>query len=304
MDRADIQAFLAVARYGTISKAADKLYVSHSTLSWRINRLEEELGVELFSRGKGLKKVELTKAGSVFLPYSEKLLAIWQEGINAIGKATESSLSVVIGHNHNLLFNNVYKEFSVMYPKVPLYLLLRHSSDAYEYVKSGEMDAGFVAVMYPTDKVRSIPLCKEPFVLVCGGKSAYADRDVLGPEDLRPENEIKWWTVPSGVAEWQEKWLHTEPNWVIQDDTYTMESLLDDSDRWTVVPLSTAEIFASHRKGGILVKELNFECPGRDIFVITKSDTKPSPVLQNFLEIVQRDFTARGIEWLYGNSGS
>lgn len=298
MDKADIQAFLAVSQYGTISKAAERLYISHSTLSWRINKLEDEIGAELFERGKGLKRAELTKAGNIFHPYASKLLDTWQEAITAMGKVSESSLSVVIGHNHNLLFNNVYKEFSIEYPEIPLYLLLRHSDDAYGFVKSGEMDAGFVAVDRHMDKIQSIPLCKEQFVFICGNKCDFSTEQVITPENLRAENEIKWWTAPSGVAEWQKKWIGDEPKWVVQDDPHTLESLLDESNLWTVVPASTAETFVSRCKGGILIKDLDFECPSRDIFIVIRECAKPTAALREFLYIMKKDFTSRGIEWL------
>ena len=115
MTKADIEAFLAVARSGTLSKAAEKLYISHSTLSGRIGKLEEEFGTELFLRGKGQKRVELTKAGEAFLPYAVKFLDIWQEASTSMGKAVSGSLSIVIGPNHNILFNDVYKDFQEQY---------------------------------------------------------------------------------------------------------------------------------------------------------------------------------------------
>lgn len=298
MDKADIQAFLAVAQNGTISKAAEKLYISHSTLSWRINKLEEEFGAELFMRGKGLKRVELTKAGNSFLPYAYRLLETWQEAASAIGKAAESSLSIVIGHNHNLLFNNAYKEFSTKYPKIPLYLLLRHSADAYGFVKSGEMDAGFVAVEHQSADIRAISLCRERFVLVCGSRSWLSVADKADIEGLNTENEIKWWVSPSGIADWQMKWFGKEPKWVVQDDPYTMETLLENSDLWTVLPASTAQTFTAHNRDGITVRELGIECPHRDIFLIMRKSATPSEALKNFLKILREDFESKGIEWL------
>ena len=69
----DIQAFLVVNRVKTISRAAESLFISPSTLSWRISRLEGELGEQLFRRSKGVKQAELTQAGSQFLPYAEMI---------------------------------------------------------------------------------------------------------------------------------------------------------------------------------------------------------------------------------------
>ena len=53
MTRAEIQAFLAVVECGSFSSAADNLFLSQSTLSGRIQTLEQELNMTLFRRGKG-----------------------------------------------------------------------------------------------------------------------------------------------------------------------------------------------------------------------------------------------------------
>ncbi|MBQ3010099.1 MAG: LysR family transcriptional regulator [Oscillospiraceae bacterium] len=299
MTQVDIEAFLAVVQYGTISKAAEKLYISHSTLSWRISRLEEEFGVELFIRAKGVKKVELTKAGTTLLPYAVKLLDIWQEAADALRDNTDSSLSVVMGHNHNTLFNNVYKEFQRNYPEIPLYLLLRHSKDAYGYVKSGEMDAGFVATAHPDKAINTVPLCRENMVFICGRNFEHADKEIITREHLSNTTEIMWWLSPSNVADWQQRHFGADPKWVVQEDTNALESLVDSSHLWTVVPASTAEIFISRRQGGIISKPLDFDCPSREIFLIFKKGIQPNTSLNNFLKLMQIDFKNRGIDWMY-----
>lgn len=59
----DLKYFQEVIKYGSISIAADKNYVSQSTLSTAINRLEKDLGVELFYRNNhGVISTELGKA--------------------------------------------------------------------------------------------------------------------------------------------------------------------------------------------------------------------------------------------------
>ena len=63
MTNLEITAFLTVIKEGSISKAADKLFVSQSSLSTRIKTLEKELGYPVFMRGKGLRKIGLTELG-------------------------------------------------------------------------------------------------------------------------------------------------------------------------------------------------------------------------------------------------
>ena len=59
-----IKYFLAVAREENITKAAETLHLTQPTLSRQLRELEEELGAELFIRGK--RRTTLTEAGILF----------------------------------------------------------------------------------------------------------------------------------------------------------------------------------------------------------------------------------------------
>ena len=53
MNNIEIEAFLAICRNKSISKASEELYISQSTLSSRLKSLEEHLGCPLLLRSKG-----------------------------------------------------------------------------------------------------------------------------------------------------------------------------------------------------------------------------------------------------------
>ena len=67
MTEREIEAFLTIVRTGSISAAAEVLYVTQPALSRRIRALEQELGYQLFIRKKGLRNVGLTAEGKAFL---------------------------------------------------------------------------------------------------------------------------------------------------------------------------------------------------------------------------------------------
>ena len=76
MTEAEIRAFLAICRYGNMTKAANNLYISQPYLSSRIKTLEKEMGQALFSRHKGGRETVLTPLGEEFYR-----LAVEYEGI-------------------------------------------------------------------------------------------------------------------------------------------------------------------------------------------------------------------------------
>jgi DNA-binding transcriptional LysR family regulator len=77
-----VRYFLAVAEYLNFSKAARELHIAQPPLSRQIRQLEEDLGVSLFVRNK--RRVQLTKAGHVFLDEARKLVV-------QAGHATEAA---------------------------------------------------------------------------------------------------------------------------------------------------------------------------------------------------------------------
>ena len=75
----EILAFLEICRCKSISKAAEKLFISQSSLSTKIRILERKLGYSLFIRGKGSRSVMLTDKGEKFLGLAVKYQEILEK---------------------------------------------------------------------------------------------------------------------------------------------------------------------------------------------------------------------------------
>ena len=61
MTKTELEAFLAVLQYGSISAAAERLFITQPAMSRRMKSMEEELGYSLFERGRGQRSVELQR---------------------------------------------------------------------------------------------------------------------------------------------------------------------------------------------------------------------------------------------------
>lgn len=77
-----IEYFCKVARYGSISRAAEQIHIAQPALSAAIHRLENELGVTLFVRAA--KGVHLTKTGQKLLPYAEAICSNYESLLQEI----------------------------------------------------------------------------------------------------------------------------------------------------------------------------------------------------------------------------
>src|SRR2546430_9070988 len=73
-----LQAFVEVARLGSVTRAAEALYVTQPALTARLNALEKAVGASLLVRRRS--GVRLTQAGRAFLPYAERALQAVTEG--------------------------------------------------------------------------------------------------------------------------------------------------------------------------------------------------------------------------------
>ncbi|WP_300004993.1 HTH-type transcriptional regulator HdfR [uncultured Cedecea sp.] len=75
MDSELLKTFLEVSRTRHFGRAAETLYLTQSAVSFRIRQLENQLGVNLFTRHRN--NIRLTTAGERLLPYAENLMSTW-----------------------------------------------------------------------------------------------------------------------------------------------------------------------------------------------------------------------------------
>src|SRR5258708_35282345 len=77
MDLSELQVFLTVAREGSFSRAAERLFRTQPAISLAIRKLEDSLGQPLFVRGA--RPVRLTDAGTLLKAYAERLINLRDE---------------------------------------------------------------------------------------------------------------------------------------------------------------------------------------------------------------------------------
>lgn len=99
MELRHLRYFVAVAEAQHFGKAAKQLFISQPTLSQQIQMLENELGVELFSRTQRniARKVELTEAGVAFVEDAKKILDLSQKAIERVRKTGLKQQTVRLG---------------------------------------------------------------------------------------------------------------------------------------------------------------------------------------------------------------
>ena len=117
MDIRNLEYFVAVAENSSVSKAAEKLFVSQPTISVAMKRLESELGILLFERKP--KKLQLTPAGKVFYERLMPALKGVNEAIKAAASVKGANLDPVIVKLPSMFKNHdLCRKLSESYPNV------------------------------------------------------------------------------------------------------------------------------------------------------------------------------------------
>ena len=186
----EIETFLTVLRCGSMTAAAQALYITQPTLSARLQTLEDEVGTPLFVRGKGLRRLELTDAGSRFLPLAQRWRKLTDEmrGIAAAEARTHFRIGAVYTANQYVL-PPVYKRFLERDLPVALRVETLSSQQAQEAVTRRELDMAIVEDDVGFNpELQVTPLFRESFYMICSEGSDYPE--LVDPRDLDMSQEI------------------------------------------------------------------------------------------------------------------
>ncbi len=169
MDFRSLQLFTHLANSLHFGDTADAMYVSPSTLSRVIQRLEEECGCVLFKRDN--RKVALTHSGHKLLAFSTQALKEWQQlqaELKHDNEALQGELSlfcsVTASQSH---LPNVLRRFRQHHPGVDIRLITGDPAIAIDSVRSKQCDVSIAIHTpdFPTD-LTFAPLDKVPLVLI------------------------------------------------------------------------------------------------------------------------------------------
>ncbi|HEX9635789.1 MAG TPA: LysR family transcriptional regulator [Candidatus Limnocylindria bacterium] len=175
-----IQAFREVARHGTISRAAEALFVSQPALTARIQGLERTLGSSLFARGR--RGSRLTEAGRAFLPHAERALTAVERGREAVAEvASGSGGRLTIGAApavSTYVLPTMLHRFQADHPGVHLSVRSGHSEDVLEMVLREEVDLGLMRPIQHAEVISSL-LYEDELVLVVHHGHPFASGQIL-----------------------------------------------------------------------------------------------------------------------------
>ncbi|MGB5819593.1 MAG: LysR substrate-binding domain-containing protein [Saonia sp.] len=181
-----LQYVLAVAEYQNFTLAAEKSFVTQPTLSMQVQKLEDELDVQIFDRSK--KPISITEVGKKIVAQAknivneaERIKDIVDQEKGFIGG--EYTLGIIPTVMPTLL-PMFLKTFINKYPKVNLIIKEQSTEQLIRNLQDGHLDAGIAATPLEIEFIKERPLYYEPFVGYVPKNHRLGNTDKLKTEDL------------------------------------------------------------------------------------------------------------------------
>jgi DNA-binding transcriptional LysR family regulator len=187
-----IQAFVEIADVGSFSRAAERLAITQTALTRRMQRLETFVGLRLLDRTT--RSVSLTTIGRDFLPLARRLVDDLLFGLDnlrnasrfARGDVTVATLqSVAIEH-----LPHAIQRYAKLYPLNKVTIRERSGALVTEAVLQGQADFGIHVVQGPGSTLDEELLVHSPFVLICNRCNPLARRRSIRWANLDTANLI------------------------------------------------------------------------------------------------------------------
>jgi DNA-binding transcriptional LysR family regulator len=282
MELSDLHIFRSVVQAGGITRAAEKLHRVQSNVTTRVQQLEQELGVALFTRDG--KRLHLSPAGKVLLDYADRLLDLAGEAREAVHDAKPRGLFRLgaMETTASTRLPGPLSDYMRRYPEVKLELHTGNTPVLATKVLVGELDAALVAEPVADAPFDKTPVFEEEAVIIAGA----GHKPIKSPRDADPPTVLAF---EPGCAYRQrlEEWFARKndmPERIIEMSSYhAMFSCVVAGMGIAVVPRSVLKTFPELRH--LSVHELPAGLNRAQIVLIRRKGAK-SPKVGALLEIL------------------
>ena len=208
MDIKSLQYFLEVAREENITRAAQKLCIAQPPLSRQLQKLEEELGVQLLIRGK--RRVQLTEEGVFLKQQAEEIIALMERTKYQLGmvkSSTYGTVSIAVTESCGAgVMCSLIRKFHEIYPGIHFQILAGSGDEVNRRLEQNLADIGIMREPFDMETYDREFLKSEPWLAVMGketplaretGKTVPLSRlggeDLIIPARLPIQEEINSW---------------------------------------------------------------------------------------------------------------
>ncbi|CAM5181613.1 DNA-binding transcriptional regulator, LysR family OS=Bosea thiooxidans OX=53254 GN=SAMN05660750_04257 PE=3 SV=1 [Bosea thiooxidans] len=181
-----IEAFIQIAELGSFNKAAEKLHVTQTGLTRRIQRLEAHVGLKLIDRTT--RTVALTSIGREFLPEAQRMVDAVDRSFERLKTMSRFSTGdITIASVPSLMYGRlprILRSYATRHPSNRVEILDRTSTLVIEAVRRRQAEFGLHVQPPNQPDLHNEVLVRDPFVVYCRNDHPLAGRPAIAWADL------------------------------------------------------------------------------------------------------------------------
>lgn len=285
---------VAVAKHRHFGAAAESCFVTQPTLSMQVQKLEEELGIEIFDRSH--QPISTTPLGAalveqaqVVLAEADKLKALSAEEVDVIADVLKVGIIPTLSPT---LAPKVVDWFSRHHPKTEIFLEELQTKDLMARLKDGSIDLGLVVTPLEDPHLIEKPLFYEPFYLYVAPDHPISKLKSVTPDSLHMDD---LWLLTEGhcfrdqalkVCGERKRRKTTSRAMFESGSLETLRKMVDRSGGYTLIPALTLEdLDESRRKKQ--VREFVAPAPSREVSLVHSRVYKRRATLEALSQAVR-----------------
>lgn len=299
MEFKHLQAFAAVVKYNSFTKAAQYLFISQPTISSRIHQLEEELHTRLILRTT--KSIEVTPKGQELYEHAVRILelrermlrdcSVEREKIIHLGASTIPSAYVL---------PEILPEYGRQSPDT--YFVI-HQGDSRE-VMTGLLESvyelGLVGMPPDAEELEAVPFCRDRMVLITPVNQRYLAMKAQDPPPIREllHEPIILREKGSGSKKSADRFL--ESAGILEEELHVTARINDQEAIKNLVAGGLGVSIISQRAAGNFLaakRLLMFELPGaasaRQLYLVYRRNYIMRSYVRDFMQFVVRYYAQR-----------
>lgn len=186
--------FLAIAEFGSFEKAAEELFITQSSLSKHIKKMETELGTALFDRSN--RQTVLSPSGKTLLPYAKKIADLESQYLEALHSDSVTSQYILnVGTVDYIAAYNIsdlFVQFQKKHPTIQLNIACQGPFAIYQGLINNTFDLAFYRHSADDylENFSYLPFSDDQLVLVCPVSHPLAKRRSVSLLELQDEKLI------------------------------------------------------------------------------------------------------------------
>lgn len=191
----DFKYVTEIARYGSISKAAEALFLSQPTLSKFLQRVEKEVEMPLFRRVG--KQLVLTEAGEIYVSRSKSILELehqMRQDLQDLASMRRGNIRIGITPGRSVFMSRqVIPAFRKLYPHIRLIVYPRSNMVLLKMMQNNELDFAVTNYAESVANFHTQVIGEDELVLVAASDSPLAEKAVEVPGARFPTLAVEDW---------------------------------------------------------------------------------------------------------------